>query len=111
MEQQKIDIFKCLDYLRDNAEKYSIAKANVVYMTELRKTIKAEIMNQSIAKTESQKETEAYASQRYKEHLLALQQAVQEYEYMRWMMISAEVKCETWRSLEASNRTIDKASR
>lgn len=111
MEEQKIDIFKCLDYLRDNAEKYAIAKANVTYMTEYRKTIKAEIMNQSMAKTESAKESEAYASGRYKEHLLALHQAIKEYEHIRWMMITAEIKAESWRSLEASNRAIDKVAR
>lgn len=109
--EQTIDIFKCLDYLRDNAERFAIAKANVTYMTEYRKSIKSELMLSSLAKTDGQKEAEAYSHPKYKQHLLDLHEAVKEYEYMRWMMISAEVKCETWRSLEASNRALDKGAR
>jgi hypothetical protein len=111
MEQQKIDIFKCLDFLRDNSERYAIAKANVTYMTEYRKTIKAEIMNQSMAKTETAKESEAYASERYKEHLELLRQAIVEFEHIRWLMLGAEVKAEVWRSLESSNRVMDRSAR
>jgi hypothetical protein len=111
MEQQKIDIFKCLDFLRDNSERYAIAKANVTYMTEYRKTIKSEIMNQSMAKTEAAKESEAYASERYKEHLELLRQAIVEFEHIRWLMLGAEVKAEVWRSLESSNRILDRSAR
>jgi hypothetical protein len=110
MEEQ-INIFKCLDFLRDNAEKFAIAKANVTYMTEYRKTIKSEIMNQSMAKTEAAKESEAYASQRYKDHLEQLKQAIVEFEHIRWLMIGAEVKVEVWRSLESSNRALDRSAR
>jgi hypothetical protein len=31
---EQIDIFKALDFIRDNAKPYAIAKANMVYMTE-----------------------------------------------------------------------------
>lgn len=110
MEQQ-IDVFKCLDFLRDNAERYAIAKANVTYMTEYRKTIKAEIMNQSMAKTEAAKESEAFANERYKEHLELLRQAIVEFEHIRWLMLGAEVKAEVWRSLESSNRVLDRSAR
>ena len=42
--QEDISPFKALDYIRDNAKAYAQAKANVVYMTEYRKTIKATLM-------------------------------------------------------------------
>ena len=35
---------KAVDYLRDHAGDYAVAEAQLVYMTELRKTVKAQLM-------------------------------------------------------------------
>ena len=102
--EQDISPFKALDFIRDNAPAYAQAKANVVYMTEFRKTIKASLMASSSERTESAKETFAYSHPDYKAHLMALQQAVAEAERLRWLMIAAEAKIEVWRSLESSAR-------
>jgi hypothetical protein len=108
--EQDISPFKALDFIRDNAQAYAQAKANVVYMTEYRKTIKAMLMASSSEKTESAKETYAYSHDHYKSHLLALQQAVAEAERLRWLMIAAEAKIEVWRSLESSARAEGKST-
>jgi hypothetical protein len=55
-------------------------------------------------------EREAYASSRYKDHLLALQHAVEVREELRWMLIAAQARIEVWRSQEASNRAEGKAT-
>ena len=99
-----INPFKALDFIRDNAEAYAQAKANLLYLTEYRKTKKALLMIESDAKTESAKESYAYAHEEYIEHLKALATAVQESERLRWLMVGAEAKIEVWRSLEASAR-------
>ena len=39
--ETEVNIFKCLDYLRDNAPAYAQAKANRVYLEEYRKSLKA----------------------------------------------------------------------
>lgn len=104
MTEQDISPFKALDFMRDNAEAYAIAKANVVYMTEYRKTIKAQLMASCSEKTESAKETYAYSHADYKRHLVALKDAVAEAERLRWLMVAAEAKIEVWRSLESSAR-------
>jgi hypothetical protein len=104
MTEQDISPFKALDFIRDNAGAYAEAKANVIYMTEYRKTIKATLMASSSEKTESAKETYAYAHMDYRAHLRALQHAVAECEKMRWLMVAAEAKIEVWRSLESSAR-------
>ncbi len=101
---ETISPFKALDFIRDNAESYAVAKASVVYLTEYRKTIKAMLMQQSDAKTESAKESYAYAHQDYKDNLLALRVSVEQAESMRWKLIAAQAKIEVWRSLEASTR-------
>lgn len=110
MTEQDISPFKALDFIRDNAAAYAEAKANVVYMTEYRKTIKATLMASSSEKTESAKETYAYAHMDYRAHLRALQQAVAECEKLRWLMVAAEAKIEVWRSLESSARAEGRAT-
>ena len=108
--EQDISPFRALDFIRDNANAYAQAKANVVYMTEYRKTIKATLMASCSEKTESAKETFAYSHPEYKKHLMALQQAVAEAERLRWLMIAAEAKIEVWRSLESSARAEGKST-
>ena len=110
MTEQDISPFKALDFIRDNAAEYAQAKANVVYMTEYRKTIKATLMASSSEKTESAKETYAYSHPDYKLHLAALAQAVNECERLRWLMVAAEAKIEVWRSLESTARAEGKAT-
>lgn len=110
MTEQDISPFKALDFIRDNASEYAQAKANVVYMTEYRKTVKASLMASSSERTESAKETYAYSHPDYKLHLIALEQAVAKCERLRWLMIAAEAKIEVWRSLEASARAEGKAT-
>jgi hypothetical protein len=107
---EDISPFKALDFIRDNAATYGEAKANVVYMTEYRKTIKATLMASSSERTESAKETYAYSHDDYKKHLIALAQAVSECERLRWLMVAAEAKIEVWRSLESSARAEGKAT-
>ncbi len=107
---EDISPFRALDFIRDNSEKYAIAKANVIYMTEYRKTIKAILMNESTAKTQTEKESYAYADKRYIAHLEAMRLAVEEAEKLRWLMIGAEAKIEVWRSLESTARAEGKAT-
>ena len=110
MTEQDISPFRALDFIRDNAPAYAQAKANVVYMTEYRKTIKAMLMASSSEKTESAKETYAYSHPEYKAHLKALEGAVGECERLRWLMVAAEAKIAVWRSLESSNRAEGRAT-
>lgn len=108
--QEEISPFKALDFIRDNAAPYAQAKANVVYMTEYRKSIKATLMASCSEKTESAKETFAYSHPDYKKHLIALQQAVAEAERLRWLLVAAEAKIEVWRSLESTARAEGRAT-
>ncbi len=104
MIEEDISPFRALDFIRDNAEKYAIAKANVVYLSEYRKTLKAILMVECTAKTQSEKESYAYAHQSYIAHLEALRLATEECERIRWLIVGAQAKIEVWRSLEASGR-------
>lgn len=102
--KEDISPFKALDFIRDHAKKYAQAKADVLYLSEFRKTKKALLMIESDAKTESAKESYAYAHVDYIKHLEALREAVAISEQLRWQFVAAEAKIEVWRSLEASAR-------
>ena len=60
------------------------------------------------ARSAATAEMEAYADVAYEEHLEALKQAVEASEGYRWGLISAQARVDVWRSLEASNRVIDR---
>jgi hypothetical protein len=110
MHNEEISPFKALDFIRDNAKAYAQAKADVVYMSEFRKTMKALLMNECTAKTQSEKESYAYAHASYIKHLDALREAHEKCEELRWLMVGAEAKIEVWRSLESSARIEVKAT-
>ena len=105
-----ISPFKALDFIRDNAHPLAQAKANVVYMTEYRKTIRAQLMAESSEKTESARERYAESHPRYDAHLKAMQAAVEEYERLRWLMVAATQKIDVWRSLESTARAEGRAT-
>jgi len=106
----KIDA--AVDYLRDNSGNYAVAEAQLVYMTELRKTIKATLMKEfelKKFKTTAAQEREAYADQRYVDHLLALQAAVEQREKTRWLMIAAQARVEAEKANLYANGRTDRA--
>lgn len=107
----EIDPQAAVDYMIAKSGEYAQAEANKVYMEEMRKTIKAQMMIEAEElghKTAAMQEREAYASVVYKTHLEALKTAVEEREKLRWMLIAAQARIDVWRSQNASNRVMDK---
>jgi hypothetical protein len=114
MSEKLIDPQAAVDYMIAQSGEYAQAEAEKIYMEEMRKTIKAEQMRiaeiEGDCKTAVMQEREAYASERYKNHLEALKQAVERRERLRWMLIAAQARIEVWRSQETSSRNIMKAT-
>ncbi len=113
MTEKLIDPQAAVDFMIAKSKAYAHAEGNKTYMEELRKTIKAEqmIVAENMGhKTAAMQEREAYASTKYRDHLKALQQAVEVREELRWMLIAAQARIEVWRSQEASNRAEGKAT-
>lgn len=113
MSDKHIDPQSAVDYMIAHSKDFAIAEANKIYCEQYRKTIKAEEMQEAELlghKTAAMQERQAYASQRYKDHLKALQEAVRVREELRWMLVAAEARISVWRSQEASNRAEGKAT-
>lgn len=104
---EEINVFACLDFMRDHAAQYAVAKAQRVYLEEFRKSKKAMLMKAAEVEginTAAAQEREAYADQDYVALLKGLQEAVQEEERLKWLLVSAQAKIEAWRTIEANRR-------
>lgn len=104
MSGTEIDVFKCLDFIRDHAPEYAQAKADRIYMEEYRKSLKAIYMSEMVGEAVNAQERHAYAHSGYVAHLKALAAAVEKEENLRWLLIGAQAKIEVWRSLSANAR-------
>ncbi|GAC1610290.1 MAG: hypothetical protein NVS3B3_18680 [Aquirhabdus sp.] len=93
-----------LEYLRINAGKAAKARAEREYMSEYRKTIKANVMKLHLSEPVSAQEREAYASKEYQAHLLALREAIEADEFCRWGMVAASATLDAWRTSQANKR-------
>jgi len=104
---EEIDIFKCLDFMRDNAPAYAKAKADRVELEQFRKSKKALLMREAESKgftALAAQEREAYADDDYVAVIKGLGAAVQEEERLRWLLITAQIKLDVWRTIEANRR-------
>lgn len=107
---EPIDPQRAVDFIRDSARPLAQAKANQIYLEEFRKTLKAMLMRESKEKAISAQEADAYAHPRYQDHLLAMKEAVEIAETLRWQMVAAQARVEVWRSQESSARMTDRAA-
>jgi len=106
----KVDPHEAIDFIYRNSTAYAKAKAEVTYLEEFRKSKKAILYAQSIGKTVTDRENQAYAHPEYQALLKGLQAAVEAAEELRWQLIAAQARIDVWRSQEASNRTIDRVT-
>ena len=105
-----IDPNSAIDFMIKNAEAYAQAKAQVVYLTEYRKTVKAIGFQRSLKSTMADKEADAYTTVEYATCVEGLKEAVAEAERLRWMLVAAQARVDVWRSQEASNRSIERST-
>ena len=85
-------IEKSLHFINKQADEYAKAKAQRVYLEEYRKTLKAMLMNEAERegrKTGQERESYAYADQRYIDLLKGLREALEVEERLRWKLLSA----------------------
>lgn len=107
----EIDINTAVDYIYTHGKKYAEAKAHLAYVEEFRKSKKAMLMKTAMVngvKTVAAAEIEAYADVEYIELLKGIAAATEAAEALRWGLVAAQARVDVWRSLEASNRSMDR---
>ena len=100
------DVEKAVDFLINTAEKAAKYKAERIYLTEYRKSLKALLMKDNLDLPISAQEREAYASPVYISHLDALRSAIERDEKQRFLRVAADVKIEAWRTMCSNLRAI-----
>jgi hypothetical protein len=110
---ENIDPNAAVDFLLKNAGLFAKAKAERCYLEEFRKSKKALLMQEAFlagVDTMAGQERDSYARTEYRELLEGLKAAIEVEETLKWKMTAAQLRVEIWRSMEASNRLIDKST-
>jgi hypothetical protein len=103
-----MDPHKAIDYIIQNSVKYAQAKANRLYLEEFRKSKKALLMKDALARgyeAVNAQEREAYSDSEYLDVLRGIKEATAEEEEIRWKMEAAKMRIEVWRSEQATARS------
>lgn len=103
-----MDPHKAIDYIIHNASRYAQAKANRIFIEEFRKSKKALLMKDALARgyeAVNAQEREAYSDPEYLEVLRGIKEATAEEEELRWKLEAAKMRVDVWRTEQATART------
>jgi hypothetical protein len=95
---------KAIQYLMDTAPLYAQAKANRMYLEEMRKSVKAKLMKGCQETVLGKQEIYAYAHPDYIEILEGIKVSVEQEENYRWMMAAAQARVEVFKVQEYTKR-------
>jgi hypothetical protein len=104
---------QAVDYIIKNSPEYARAKSQRIYLEEFRKTKKALLMKDALARgieAANAQEREAYSHPEYQELLQGLAAAIETEEKLKWHLEAARMSCDIWRSEEATNRATERAT-
>lgn len=107
---EPIDPRGALESMWRDGPLYAKAKAERVQLEEYRKSLKAILMKKCGLDSIGAQEREAYADAAYRDHLKALEIAVEQEETLRWRLVTSQLAVEVWRTQESSNRAMVKGA-
>lgn len=99
----EIDPNKCVAYIMENAPKFAQAKAERVFIENYLRTVKSRLM-QNEEGTLGNKEAYAYAHPEYEAQLRGLRDATEKEEALKFMLVAAQMRHDTWKTNEYSKR-------
>lgn len=97
------DAERCLDYIRDHAEEYAVAKAQTAQLNEYRKIKRAEIFL-SASGSRDERMSKAETSPEYKQAVDAMAESDKEETRLKWLLTGAQAKLDVWRTMSANYR-------
>lgn len=105
--------YAAVEYIVENAPIYAKHKAERIYLDEFRKSKKALLMKDALARgieAANAQEREAYSHPEYIQLLEALSESIENEEKLKWMLEAARIKTEIWRTESANARMENKAT-
>jgi hypothetical protein len=102
------DPHESINYIYKNAPEYGKAKGKVAELETYKSSLKAILMKQSFETSIGGQEREAYAHQDYQNLCVAIGQAVEHAETLKWRLEAAKMRFEAYRTEQASNRHLER---
>ena len=96
----------CLEKLFESAGSDAVKKGERLYMEQLRKSVKADLMEECSHLPLGAQERSAYSDSRYKRHLIELREAIVADETAKNTRAAREMIIEAWRTSQASKRIL-----
>ena len=106
-----IDGQKAVDFIIENSDKFAEAHSNRVYLENMTKVIRSRLMQD--CKNESATRAEAYALSHpdYLVNIEGIKSAMYQEDRLRWLLEAAKLRAELYRTMEASRRNEERATR
>lgn len=106
-----IDGQKAVDFIIENSDKFAEAHSNRVYLENMTKVIRSRLMQD--CKNESATRAEAYALAHpdYLVNIEGIKSAMYQEDRLRWLLEAAKLRAELYRTMEASRRNEERATR
>jgi hypothetical protein len=102
------DPHSAIEYIYKNAPAYGAAKGKVAELETYKSSLKAILMKQSFETSIGGQEREAYAHADYQNLCVAIGQAVEHAETLKWRLEAAKMRFEAYRTEQASNRHLER---
>lgn len=99
-----IDPHQAINFIKENAPAYALAKSNAAFTDNYLKVVKAKQMNASDSSSLGAKEADAYSSAEYLTAITANKQAIEEEAHLRWLLTAAQARIEVWKTEQYSLR-------
>jgi hypothetical protein len=99
-----------VEFIYKNGPEYAKAKGQLAELEVWRHSLKALKMATSEQTTIAAKEMDAYRSEEYQSLCKAIGAATEQAESLKWQLEAAKMRWETWRTEQANNRFIEKAT-
>lgn len=99
---------KCINTIWELAPEYSKAKGELAEMEAYKSSLKAIMMKKSNENSIGGQEREAYASQEYQNHCVAIGAATEKAELLKWQILCAQMRHETWKVEQANQRAFER---
>jgi len=95
----ELDPVAAAEFIQTNAEKMAKAKADRIYVSEYKDSLKAILMKEINGDSSvAQQSRDALADERYLVCIKGLREAVVAEETLRWKFVAAQAKIEIWRN-------------
>ncbi len=106
--EQKINVYELFDQVEKIKAEMSELDGRVTGLEAGKSIVKSIMMKKSSEQSLGAQEREAYASEEYRSHCEKLDEAVAKRALLKTEYALIQMKFEAWRSMQATNRALDR---